>query len=72
MPLHGIRNLPPNPTGRLMSFSSEVKAHLAEPVITAAIQNRLLSSDAMRFTSDLVSCTSLKARWLFLPHSIPH
>lgn len=60
-----------------MQKAGEMKPYLVEPVLTAAIQNRLHSPDVMLFISRLVQSVSLKVcsirlreqRCLIMEHS---
>lgn len=50
-----------------MQKAGEVKPYLVEPVLTAAIQNRLHSPDVMLFISRLVQSVSMKVGSLTTP-----
>lgn len=55
--------------GALIAQVDEIKPYLAEPVLTAAIQNRLRSYPAMKFAAALVKAVAIKVLRLLLVHT---
>ena len=49
-------------------MKTDVKGHLAEPVLNAGVQNRLSVPTVVRFMSKLAARTNLKVRYLVDMH----